>query len=147
MKTICTRGLGLFTLMLTMLFTAGLFAQGTPGKTGVSATAAEYSKVVPKDKRGEVTRETDCIDLYVKKGCVRYSVSFPVDAKKTPDVIQVCAQGNNVTDIKKVDICKPGATKITVKYEKSSDDALIEFVPRRPPAKINVESKTPEKQQ
>lgn len=131
---------------------SNLNAQSTPSKTSVPSAQAtntqvtpDLAKVVPVGKKGEVTRETDCIDLFVKKGCVKYSVFVPNDSKK-PDMVQVCAQGNNTTDVKKVDICRPGATKITVKYEKTEDGAIIEFVPRKPSVKKHTINKDMQKQ-
>ncbi|MBK8956563.1 MAG: hypothetical protein IPM34_13550 [Saprospiraceae bacterium] len=146
MKTILSKSLSFFAFLFVLTISSNLAAQNAPTKSTAPVADADYSKVTPSGKRGEVTKETDCVDLIVRKGCVKYAVSVPADAKKSPDMIQVCAQGKELTDVKKVDICRPGATKITVKYEKIDDDALIEFIPRKPTVKKHSVNKTMEKQ-
>lgn len=146
MKTIFSKSFCFFGAFMLFAVCNTIVAQNAPAKTSVSSATAEYSKVTPTGRKGEVTKETDCIDLFVRKGCVKYSVSVPSEAKPSPEMIQVCAQGNEPTDVKKVDICRPGATKITVKYEKTDDGAMIEFVPRKPSAKKHSVNKAMEKQ-
>ena len=134
MKKNSIKLLGGLTFGLALLLTGQASAQNAPSKaTGKQAEAA-VTPVTPKERKGQFTRETDCVDLIVRKGCVTYSIAIPEDKKKTPEKVKVCAQGN-ATDAKPVNLCKKGAGKITVDYEKSSDADVIEFVPR-PQAKV-----------
>ncbi len=118
-----------------LLFANQTNAQTAPSKTTGKTTEGTAALVAPKERKGQFTRETDCVDLFVRKGCVTYSIAIPEDKKKTPEKVKVCAQGNPA-DAKPVNLCKKGADKITVDYEKSSDADVIEFVPRPKAAKV-----------
>ncbi|MBK9108721.1 MAG: hypothetical protein IPM92_10245 [Saprospiraceae bacterium] len=77
MKAFMIKSACLFSAFAMVTLSSGISAQGTPTKTNVASATADYTKVTPTTKKGEVTRETDCIDLFVNKGCVKYSVSVP----------------------------------------------------------------------
>lgn len=110
-----------------MLFSAGqLFGQGgmTPG-ADVKQAKGESAKPAPPSLKGEYSRDADCVDLIVKKGCVNYTVCVQGDKtcdKATP--VKVCSDPKST---KPTNICRKGAKRITVKYEKQDVNTVIEF--------------------
>ncbi len=116
-----------FSLFSILLLNAGQsFAQGDISR-GTDKKTAQGVSAKPNPLKGEYTKKTDCVDLFVKKGCVNYSVCVVGDkACDKAAVVKACVNQKPVT------ICKKGAKGITVKYEKldaTTDIEFKEFVP------------------
>jgi len=64
----------------------------------------------PNPLKGEYSNNGECVDLYVKKGCVNYSVCVAGDktCDKAP-VVKVCSDAKSS---KPTNICKKGAKRI-----------------------------------
>jgi hypothetical protein len=114
-------------LFTVVLFNSGqLFGQGgiTPGAE-VKQAKGESAKPSPSSLKGEYSRDAACVDLIVKKGCVNYTVCVQGDKtcdKATP--VKVCSDPKST---KPTNICRKGAKRITVKYEKQDVNTVIEF--------------------
>jgi hypothetical protein len=110
-----------------MLFSSGqLFGQGSMSPSSDTKQAqGESAKPSPSSLKGEYTKDSDCVDLIVKKGCLNYTVCTQGDKtcdKATP--IKVCSDAKST---KPVNICRKGAKRITVKYEKQDANTVFEF--------------------
>ena len=113
-----------------LLLNAGqVFGQGvTNPSSGQKQLKGESTTPVQSSSlKGEWTKSVDCVDLFVKKGCVNYSVAFVGDkAAVNPATVKVCA---NPQSKKPINICHKGAKGVTVKYEKLDGSTDIEFRP------------------
>lgn len=117
-----------------------VFGQAYPSKTVGKSVGGDVAKP-QTDLKGEYTKDGECVDLIVKKGCVNYTVG--VTGGKIADrsaSVKVCA---DVKTVKPVNICRKGAKRITVNYEKLDAGTDIEFKTSNPgngPKKNNVKA-------
>ncbi len=117
-------------LFSMFLLNAGqAYGQADISKESKKSMPGESAK--PNPLKGEYSNNGECVDLYVKKGCVNYSVCVAGDktCDKAP-VIKVCADAKSAT-AKPTNICKKGAKRITVKYERLDPNADVEFKTRK----------------
>ncbi len=119
----------LFSLSTTVSGQAGEMKPGTNNKQMEAESSSAHVKT--SGMRGEYTKEVECVDLYVKKGCINYTVSAPnAGPTDKESVVKVCAS------TKPVNICRKKGSKIlSVKYEKLNADAIIDFKPIRSDSK------------
>ena len=90
------------------------FGQADISKESKKSMPGESAK--PNPLKGEYSNNGECVDLYVKNGCVNYSVCAYGDktCDKAP-VVKVCSDPKSAT-AKPTNICKKGAKRNTVKY-------------------------------
>ncbi len=122
------------TFFICLLCSAQVYAQAEPqepkpgetprhmqakqeAQTKTSGAVAKTSDMV-----GEYNKNVDCVEMFVRKGCINYSVAAPSASytDKVP-VVKVCASK------KPVNICRKGARTLNVKYEKLDADAVVDF--------------------
>lgn len=137
------------TLFTCMALAAGIFisgqaiAQQKPGTKAIKQTEGSGSTTIKTtDMKGEFVREDECVDLYVRKGCVKYSVAAADDSKASYEMVRVCY--SNTAEVKPVNVCSRGAKKIRVKYEKEDGNTVIEFTPAAIGPKMDRKTKKPE---
>lgn len=109
------------TVFSLFLFNAGIsFSQGgvTPGDQKVAK-----SEEAKPSLKGEFTKQSNCVDVVVKKGCINYKLVVDKVADNVP--VKLCSDAK--TPNKKHNICRKGAKRITVKYEKTDVNTIVEF--------------------
>ena len=114
--------LGIFFLNATQVIGQG----GITTEPGTKTMPGENSKPAKSNLRGEYSKDADCVDLYVHKGCVNYTVSVPGGKFTDAAPVKVCVDPKSN---KPTNICRIGAKKITVRWEKLDATTNIEFKP------------------
>lgn len=117
-----------FLLFTMMLFCVGqVNGQGNESKPGTKTKTMsdETAKPANKKLKGVYTKDAECVDLYVRSGCLNYIVFAPGDKASDIALVKVCADAKSAT--KPVNICRRGAKKISVKYEKLDENTDFEF--------------------
>jgi hypothetical protein len=120
-----------FTMFLSCMLTSSqVFSQAGEMKPGSETKQMEGEKssadIKTSGLRGEYTKEVECANLYVRKGCINYTIAGPNAGSEKESTVKVCASK------KPVQICRKGGKILKVKYEKLNADALVEFKPISP---------------
>lgn len=130
MKSNLFKAISYFFFGMLLLNAGQVFGQADVVRPGSEQKGikGESAKPATSNLKGEYTKDADCVDLYVRKGCVNYTVSVP--GEKVSDkigVVKVCVDPKAIN--KPTNICRKGAKRISVKWEKLDPTADVEFKP------------------